>query len=93
MFFRRIMIGAPIDLAPYKKRKLFPKGKSFDVSRFGSIKDKFILLVHMTMHLDNHNDNTCNNMMHLTNYKLFDQIAMHKHNMNKKTRNFHDINT
>jgi hypothetical protein len=47
----------------------------------------------MTMHLDNHNNNTCNNMLHFTNYKLYDWNMILKHNLNKKNMNFHDLST
>jgi len=40
-----------------RRRKFFPKGKSYDVFKFGLINNnKFIFLVHRTMNLNNNNN-------------------------------------
>jgi hypothetical protein len=52
---------------------------------------QFILLIHKTMHLDNHCNKTCNDMLNSTRYKLCNVVVMHKHKMNKKGKNFQNL--
>ncbi len=54
---------------------------------------QFVLLIHKTMHLDNHCSNTCNDMLDSTRYKLCNVVTIHKHKMNRKGRNFQNLYT
>ncbi len=75
------------------RRKLFSKGKSFNI--FWSCpfsNKKFMFLVHWTMNLYDHDNNTSNIMLNSTSYKLCNQMVMHKHELNKENKNFHNFN-
>jgi hypothetical protein len=43
------------------------------------------------MNLHNHDNNTSNIMLNVTSYKLYNQMAMHKHELNKENKNFHNL--
>jgi ABC-type Mn2+/Zn2+ transport system ATPase subunit len=49
---------------------------------------QFILFIHKTMHLDNHCNKTCNDMLNSTRYTLCNVVVMHKHKMNRKGKKF-----
>jgi hypothetical protein len=78
-----LKINLPI---PYEERKIFSKGKKVMICATNN--KKFLHLLHKTMHLCNHNNNTCDNMLHFTNYKFCNGITMHEHKMNMKSKNF-----
>jgi hypothetical protein len=79
----------PIDITICYKN---PKGENLNILSFCRINNlKFLFLVDRSMYLHNHDNNTHNIMPNSTSYKHYNRWAMHKYELNKEKKNFHNL--
>ncbi len=94
-FFKRIMICklvASISTNCYNYIFKNPKGENSNIFSFCPINNKrFLFLVDWSMYLHNHDNNTNNIMRNFTSYKNYNWWAMHKYELNKEKKNFHNL--
>jgi hypothetical protein len=92
-FFKRTITYAQV--LKKSTNSLLGKENSFQREKamiFSMNNKKFLHLLHKTMHLYNHNDNTCDNLLHFTSYKFCNGITMHEHKMNMEIKIYHKLN-
>ncbi len=75
------------------RRKIFSKGKKFNIFWSCPISNKkFIILVHWSMNLHDHDNNITNIMLNSMSFRLCNRMVMHRHELNKENKNFHNFN-